>query len=274
MGAPRCRCAAPSSGRRWRWQRWWRPWSSAPASSRWSAHRTCTGRTGPSNWSCRRGRCRPAIGAKVLARVSGLADYAGGNYGQVSVAAPGSGSARRCLRSASTSCTAAGSSPCWRAGPRPGRMQIALGPRTLHTLGLHVGQWVKVSANGRAAWMRIVGSAVFAAFSVGGGSSTDLGTGAAVAASVLSQPNPAVLHRPRNLLQLLPAAVPAGHRPARRGGRLEAAVPAPDAPGPVPGDHRPAARRHPELHGGPGHPAGPRRRPRRCSRWARSPMCC
>jgi len=35
-----------------------------------------------------------------------------------------------------------------------------------------------------------VGSAVFAAFSVGGGSSTDLGTGAAVSASVLSQPNP------------------------------------------------------------------------------------
>jgi len=38
--------------------------------------------------------------------------------------------------------------------------------------------------------MRVVGSAVFAAFSMGGGSSTDLGTGAAVAARVLSQPNP------------------------------------------------------------------------------------
>ena len=38
--------------------------------------------------------------------------------------------------------------------------------------------------------MRIVGSAIFAAFSVGGGSSTDLGTGAAVSATVLSQPNP------------------------------------------------------------------------------------
>jgi hypothetical protein len=38
--------------------------------------------------------------------------------------------------------------------------------------------------------MRIVGSAIFAAFSVGGGNGTDLGNGAAVSASVLSQPNP------------------------------------------------------------------------------------
>ena len=38
--------------------------------------------------------------------------------------------------------------------------------------------------------MRIVGSAVFAAFHAGGGTPTGLGTGAAVAASVLSQPNP------------------------------------------------------------------------------------
>jgi hypothetical protein len=72
------------------------------------------------------------------------------------------------------------------AGPH----QIALGPRTLHTLGVHVGQRVMVSAHGQASMMRVVGSAVFAAFSVGGGSATDLGIGAAVSASVLSQPNP------------------------------------------------------------------------------------
>ena len=71
--------------------------------------------------------------------------------------------------------------------------------------------------------MRIVGSAVFASFSVGGGSSTDLGTGAAVSASVLSQPDPG-LRRRGDLLQLLPAAVPAGHRPAGRGGPPKAAV--------------------------------------------------
>jgi hypothetical protein len=49
---------------------------------------------------------------------------------------------------------------------------------------------VKVDANGRTYPMRIVGSAIFASFGVGGGSATDLGTGAAVAASVLSQRNP------------------------------------------------------------------------------------
>jgi hypothetical protein len=38
--------------------------------------------------------------------------------------------------------------------------------------------------------MRVVGAAVFADFSVGGGSATDLGTGAVVPASALSQPNP------------------------------------------------------------------------------------
>ena len=75
-----------------------------------------------------------------------------------------------------------------RAPAGPG--EIALGPRTLRTLGLHLGQRVEVSANGRTSPMRIVGSAVFASFSVGGGSATDLGTGAVVPASVLSQPNP------------------------------------------------------------------------------------
>jgi len=55
---------------------------------------------------------------------------------------------------------------------------------------VHIGQRVEVGANGRTSQMRVVGSAVFADFSVGGGSATDLGTGAVVAASALSQPNP------------------------------------------------------------------------------------
>jgi hypothetical protein len=134
------------------------------------------------------------MGQRVLGRVTGLTGYAGGNYGQVSVAAPGSGG-----RSGSGTVVPAigidqlhgrgfltlltGRAP---AGPH----QIALGPRTLHTLGVHVGQRVMVSAHGQASMMRVMGSAVFAAFSVGGGSATDLGTGAAVSASVLSQPNP------------------------------------------------------------------------------------
>jgi dienelactone hydrolase len=62
-----------------------------------------------------------------------------------------------------------------------------LGARTLAKLHKRVGQRVTVNG-GRP--MTIVGSAVFAGFSMGGGTATDLGTGAAVAASVLSEPNP------------------------------------------------------------------------------------
>jgi hypothetical protein len=129
----------------------------------------------------------------VLARITGLTQYAGGDYGQVSVAAPGAGGSGVTvpaigldqLRGTGFLTLLTGRAP---AGPG----EIALGPRTLRQLGLHVGQRVEVGANGRKSAMRIVGSAVFAAFSVGGGSATDLGTGAAVSASVLSQPNPPV----------------------------------------------------------------------------------
>jgi ABC-type lipoprotein release transport system permease subunit len=131
--------------------------------------------------------------AKILAKINGLTQYAGGNYGQVSVAAPGA-------RGSGTTVPAIGLDQLHGTGfltlltgrAPAGRGEIALGPRTLHTLGLHVGQRVVVRANGRKSAMRIVGSAVFAAFSVGGGSATDLGTGAAVSASVLSQPSPPV----------------------------------------------------------------------------------
>ena len=133
-----------------------------------------------------------STGSRVLAGISGLSGYAGGNYGQVSVAAPGSGSAAAVpaigidqLHGSRFLTLLSGRAP---AGPG----QITLGPRTLRMLGLHVGQRVRVSANNGTSMMRIVGSAVFAAFTVGGGSATDLGTGAAVSASVLSQPNPPV----------------------------------------------------------------------------------
>jgi hypothetical protein len=131
-----------------------------------------------------------SAGARVLAGISGLDQYAGGNYGQVSVTAPGRGSGTTVpaigidqLHGSRFLTLITGRAP---AGPR----QITLGPRTLRMLGLQVGQRVRVTANGSPFVMRIVGSAVFAAFSVGGGSPTDLGTGAAVSASVLSQPNP------------------------------------------------------------------------------------
>jgi putative ABC transport system permease protein len=133
-----------------------------------------------------------SIGAKVFAHVKGLTEYAGGDYGQVSVAAPGSNTGTVIpaigldqLRGNGFLTLLAGRAP---AGPD----EIALGPRTLRTLGMHIGQRAEVDANGRTSPMRIVGLAVFAAFSVGGNTPTDLGTGAVVAASVLSQPNPPI----------------------------------------------------------------------------------
>ena len=131
------------------------------------------------------------FGTRVLAKVRGLTGYAGGDYGQVSIAALGSSRGVAVpaigldqLRETGFLTLLAGRVPA-----RPG--EIALGPRTLRTLGLRLGQRVEVGANGRTpSPMRVVGSAVLAGFSVGGGSATDLGTGAVVPASVLSQPNP------------------------------------------------------------------------------------
>ncbi len=130
------------------------------------------------------------LGSKVLAGITGLTGYAGGDYGQVSLAAPGTGSGMTVpaigldqLRGNGFLTLLAGRAP---AGPG----EIALGQRTLHALGLHLGQQVKAGVDGTTSPMRIVGSAVFADFSVGGGSATGLGTGAAVSASALSQPNP------------------------------------------------------------------------------------
>ena len=131
------------------------------------------------------------FGTRVLAKVRGLTGYAGGDYGQVSIAALGSSRGAAVpaigldqLRETGFLTLLAGRVPA-----RPG--EIALGPRTLRTLGLRLGQRVEVGANGRTpSPMRVVGSAVLAGFSVGGGSATDLGTGAVVPASVLSQPNP------------------------------------------------------------------------------------
>jgi len=130
------------------------------------------------------------LGSKVLAGITGLTGYAGGDYGQLSLAAPGSGSGMTVpaigldqLRGNGFLTLLAGRAP---AGPR----QIALGQRTLRALGLRIGQQVEAGVDGTTSPMRIVGSAVFADFSVGGGSATDLGTGAVVSASALSQPNP------------------------------------------------------------------------------------
>ena len=165
-----------------------------------------------------------AKGTSILAKVKGLTDYAGGNYGQVSVAAPGSGAGAVVpaigldqLRGTGFLTLLAGRAP---AGPA----EIALGPRTLRTLGLHLGQRVEVGANGRRSLMRVVGSAVFADFSVGGGSATDLGTGAVVPASVLTQPNPPFCGPPQTCYNFFLLRYRPGTDLRAAGTRLEATV--------------------------------------------------
>ena len=69
---------------------------------------------------------------------------------------------------------------------------------------MHIGQQVEVGVDGTASPMRVVGSAVFADFSVGGGSPTDLGTGAVVPASALSQPNPPFCGPPKTCYNFFP----------------------------------------------------------------------
>lgn len=125
-----------------------------------------------------------AVSTKLFSRLPGLTDYAGGNYGQVGVRGitiPAIGLDQ--LHGDRFLTLLAGR-------PSSGPAEIVLGSRTLATMHAQLGQTVPVVVNGRTRLMRIAGSAIFAAFSVGGASATDLGTGAAVSASVLSKPNP------------------------------------------------------------------------------------
>ena len=65
-----------------------------------------------------------------------------------------------------------------------------MGERTLHALHAHLGQQVRVSANGRVTRARVVGEAVLPAFTEGGAAATDLGDGAVVSPALLSTPHP------------------------------------------------------------------------------------
>src|SRR5262249_59400972 len=95
------------------------------------------GQNWPQELNLQAGAVPWAIGEKVLAQVKGLTQYAGGNYGEVSVAAPvGGGTVVPAigldqLRGRGFLTLLAGRAP---AGPH----EIALGPRTLRTLDLHV----------------------------------------------------------------------------------------------------------------------------------------
>jgi FtsX-like permease family len=77
-------------------------------------------------------------------------------------------------------------SPTLLAGhaPRTGR-EIVLGTSTLRSLGLRVGQRVRVTVSGHGVMDRIVGRAVFPDFGQGSFTPTDLGQGAVTTAAVL-----------------------------------------------------------------------------------------
>jgi len=124
-----------------------------------------------------------AVLSKVMAQ-PGVRGYAGGNYGQVVIrgqAVPAIGVDPLHGRDFLT--LLAGHPP---AGPG----QLVLGQRTLRAAGWHIGQVVPVRVNGTTRRLRITGVATFPLFSQATAAPTDLGTGAAVAARLLSVPNP------------------------------------------------------------------------------------
>jgi hypothetical protein len=126
----------------------------------------------------------PAAVVNGVAAQPGVLGYAAGDYGLVRVgghAIPAIGIDP--LRGHGYLTVLAGRVPA-----APG--EIAFGERTLRSLHLRLGQNVPVAVNGRAKPMRIVGVATFAQFSQATSAATDLGTGAAVPASVLSLPSP------------------------------------------------------------------------------------
>jgi hypothetical protein len=135
------------------------------------------------------------LAAGLLARDPAVTASAVGNYGQLSV-----GATRTIV-------------PAVGIGPAPGRDfltllagrapdspgEIALGAQTMRAVHARLGQTVRVTVNqvayppsyGRISrMMRIVGEAIFPAFSRGSFTPTDLGTGAVVPAAVLSEPSP------------------------------------------------------------------------------------
>ena len=130
-----------------------------------------------------------AFGAKVLSAEPAIAGYSAGNYGQLTidgraVAAVGIGPRR-----------GAGLFTLLAGHPPSGPAEIVMGAQTLRTLHRRLGQTVQVvvqALNGSTGTtnsqltMRIVGVAVFPLFALVGMPSTDLGTGAAVSAPLLS----------------------------------------------------------------------------------------
>ena len=129
------------------------------------------------------------LGAKLLSGDPFISEYAAGNYGEVTVggrvvAAIGLDSVR-----------GAGYLTLLAGQPPSGPNEIALGAQTMRAIHRRLGQTVQVAVDRVSTpgpvverTMRIVGVAVLPGFSRGTFAPTDLGTGAVVSASVLSEP--------------------------------------------------------------------------------------
>jgi MacB-like periplasmic core domain len=132
------------------------------------------------------------LSAKVLSKEPAISGYAAGNYGQLSV-----GTSRTIVPAIGIDPVHGRGFLTLLAGRAPsGPDEIVLGAQTLRAVHATVGQRIRIVVNQVAArpsyarttrTMRIVGVAVFPLFGRGSFSATDLGTGAAVAASVLSE---------------------------------------------------------------------------------------
>jgi ABC-type antimicrobial peptide transport system permease subunit len=126
----------------------------------------------------------PSVGA-VLSRVPGVAAYAGGNVGQISVDS-------QQVAGVGVQPLHGEVFPTLLDGRPPATAhEIVLGSRTLRRLGKHVGDLVSVQATpgSRPVLMRVVGEAIFPSFGVGNFTPTGLGDGAAVFAPLLPPNN-------------------------------------------------------------------------------------
>jgi len=127
------------------------------------------------------------LGARIAATAPGVAGYAAGNYGQLTVGG-------QVLPAIGVDQPRDGGYLTLLAGRAPAKPdEIALGAQTLRAIGRQVGQSIPVTIDQVITHgpdvrriMRIVGVAVFPAFSRGSFAPTGLGTGAVVTASVLS----------------------------------------------------------------------------------------
>ena len=134
-------------------------------------------------------------GAKVMAADPAATAYAAGNYGQLSV-----GAARTIVPAVGIDPVRGRDFLTLLAGRAPaGLGEIVLGAQTMRAVHARLGQAVRVTVNQVSSppsyarvsrMMRVVGEAVFPAFSRGSFTPTGLGTGAALSAAVLSEQFP------------------------------------------------------------------------------------